>query len=87
MEFSKQEFWSGLSFPSPGDLPDPGIEPGSLALQADALLSEPPGNPQAYNYVFTYTQIYMYTCLYIHSFIITHVYIYTGLYVYMFIFT
>ena len=43
MEFSRQEYWSGLPFPSPGDLPDPGIEPGSPALWADALLSEPPG--------------------------------------------
>ena len=43
MGFSRQECWSGLPFPSPGDLPDPGIEPGSPALQADALLSEPPG--------------------------------------------
>ena len=41
--FSRQEHWSGLPFPSPGDLPDPGIEPGSPALQADALPSEPPG--------------------------------------------
>ena len=43
MEFSRQEYWRGLPFPSPGDLPHPGIEPGSLALQADALSSEPPG--------------------------------------------
>ena len=42
-EFSRQEYWSGLSFPSPGDLPDPGIEPRSPALQADSLPSEPPG--------------------------------------------
>ena len=42
MKFSRQEYWSGLPFPSPGDLPDPGIEPGSPALQADALPSEPP---------------------------------------------
>ena len=42
MEFSRQEYWSGLPFPSPGDLPDPGIEPGSPALRADALPSEPP---------------------------------------------
>ena len=42
MGFSRQEYWSGLPFPSPGDLPDPGIEPGSPALQADALPSEPP---------------------------------------------
>ena len=45
MGFSRQECWSGLPFPSPGDLPDPGIEPGSPALQADALRSEPPGQP------------------------------------------
>ena len=45
MEFSRQENWSGLSFPSPGDLSNPGIEPGSPALQADALTSEPPGKP------------------------------------------
>ena len=41
MGFSRQEYWSGLPFPSPGDLPDPGIEPSSPALQADALPSEP----------------------------------------------
>ena len=45
MEFSKQEYWSGLPFPSPGDLPNPGIEPGSPALQADTLPSELPGKP------------------------------------------
>ena len=43
MGFSRQEYWSGLPFASPGDLPDPGIEPGSPALQADAVTSEPPG--------------------------------------------
>ena len=42
MGFSRQERWSGVPFPSPGDLPDPGIEPRSPALQADALTSEPP---------------------------------------------
>ena len=45
MGFSRQEYWSGLSFPPPGDLPDPGIEPRCPALQADSLLSEPPGKP------------------------------------------
>ena len=40
MGFSRQEYWSGLPFPSPGDLPDPGIEPGSPAFQADSLTSE-----------------------------------------------
>ena len=43
LEFSRQEYWSGLPFPSPGDLPYPRIEPGSPALQADSSLSEPPG--------------------------------------------
>ena len=69
MEFSKQEYWSGLPFPSPGDLPDPGIEHRSPALWADALPSKPPGNPQVYNY----------TCLHIHRSICTHAYIYIGL--------
>ena len=41
----QKEYWSGLPLPSPGDLPDPGIEPGSLILQAESLLSEPPGKP------------------------------------------
>ena len=45
MGFSRQEYWSGVPFPSPGDLPNPGIEPRSPALQADALTSEPPGKP------------------------------------------
>ena len=45
MGFSRQEYWSGLPFPSPGDLPDPGIEPGSPAFQEDALTSEPLGKP------------------------------------------
>ena len=45
MGFSRQEYWSGLPFPSPGDLPDPGIEPRSPALQADPLTSEPPDLP------------------------------------------
>ena len=43
MGFARQEYWSGLLFPSPGDLPDPGIEPGSPTLWADALPSGPPG--------------------------------------------
>ena len=44
MEFSRQEYWSGLPFPSAGDPPNPGIEPRSPTLWADALPSEPPGN-------------------------------------------
>ena len=56
MKFSRQEYWSGLLFPPPWDLP--GIEPGSPALQADALPSEPPGKPlikKAHVNVFIYT--------------------------------
>ena len=47
MGFSREEYWNGLPFPSSGDLPNPGIEPGSPSLQADALPSEPPGKPSS----------------------------------------
>ena len=47
MGFSRQEYRSGLPFPSPGDLPNPGIEPGSPALLADVLPSETPGKPHS----------------------------------------
>ena len=43
--FSRQEYWSGLSFPSPGDLPDPGMEPESSALAGGFFTTEPPGKP------------------------------------------
>ena len=46
MRFSRQEYWSGLPFPSPGDLLDPGIEPGSPTLQGDSLPSKPSGKPK-----------------------------------------
>ena len=46
MEFSRLEYWSGLPFASPGDLPNPGIEPRSPELQTDFLPSEPPGKPR-----------------------------------------
>ena len=67
VEFSRQEYWSGLPFPSPGDLPNPGIEPESLSLQADtlpslqadALRSEPPGKPKSDGNV-TQADTYMY---------------------------
>ena len=58
--FSRHEYWNGLPFPSPGDLHDPGIEPGSSALQVDSLQSEPPGNPQIHIYIF-YIYLYIYT--------------------------
>ena len=45
MGFSRQEYWSGLPFPSPGDLPDPGMEPIAPALASGSLPSEPPGKP------------------------------------------
>ena len=51
MGFSRQEYWSGLPLPSPGDLPDPGIKPRSPALQSDALTSEPPGKPLVVGYI------------------------------------
>ena len=46
VEFSRHEYWSGLPFPPPGDLPDPGIKPESPALQADSLLNEPQESPR-----------------------------------------
>ena len=45
MEFSRQEYWSGLLFPAAEALPDPGIKPGSPAMKVDSLPSEPPGKP------------------------------------------
>ena len=62
MGFSRQECWSGLPFPSLGGLPDPGIRPGSPALQADGLPSEPPGKPNIYGLY--YVEVYsLYTTL------------------------
>ena len=52
MGFSRQEYWSALPFPSPGDLPDPGIEPRSPAMRADALPSEPLGKPPDDHYIY-----------------------------------
>ena len=54
MEFSRQEYWSGLPFPPPGDLPNPEIEFRSPALKADCLLSEPPGKPTSIMLLFLY---------------------------------
>ena len=56
-EFSRQEYWIGLPFPSPGDLPDSGIIPGSPALQADSLSSEAPG--KSYMYVWQPTPVFL----------------------------
>ena len=61
MEFSRQEYWSGLPFPSPGDLPNPRIEPGSPALQTDALPSE----AHIYIYTHIYIHTHMYVCMYV----------------------
>ena len=70
MGFSRQEYWSGLPFPSTEDVPNPGIEPGSHALQADSLVSEPPGKPlmeelrlkkaaEDFKYLFPYLHLYL----------------------------
>ena len=69
MGFSRQEYWSGLPFPSRGELPDPGIKPRSSALQADALTSEPPGK-----------NMYDYMCIQIHKHISMCIYIYLYIY-------
>ena len=66
MEFLRQEDWSGLLFPTPGDLPHLGTEPMSLdspALQADFLTTVPPGKPQVGLYVCLYVYAYVYVCI------------------------
>ena len=60
--FSRQEYWSGLPCPPPGDLPNPGINPRSPTLQVDSLLSKPPVKP---TYMYIHIYIYMYVCMYI----------------------
>ena len=52
VEFSRQEYWSGKTFASPGDLPNPGIKPKSLILQTDSLQPEPPGKPDNIYYAY-----------------------------------
>ena len=64
MGFSKKEYWSGLPFPPPGDLPDPGIEPEIPALPADSLPSKPLGNP------------YMRVCVCVYVYMSKHIYVY-----------
>ena len=64
--FSRQEYWYGLLCPPPGDLPNPGMERRSLALQADSLPSEPPGKPIGIDNLFLF-----YCSVVIHSWIIT----------------
>ena len=64
MEFSRQGYWMGLPFPSPGDLPNPGIEPRSPSVQADALLAEPLGKPLTYAVKFKEYIIFMCLCVY-----------------------
>ena len=61
MGLPRQEYWSGLPLPLPEDLPNPGIEPGSSALQADSLPSEPPGGP---NKEYTAYEIYCFEVIY-----------------------
>ena len=62
VEFSRQEYWSGKTFPSPGDLPNPGIEPKSPILQTDSLQPEPGKSGNIY-YAYMYTiYIHMHTC-------------------------
>ena len=68
MGFSRQEYWSGLPLPSPGDLPDPGIEPWSPAFQADALTSELPGKPAATKYVYKKNNRYN-----LHACVLSHI--------------
>ena len=63
MEFSRQEYWHGLPFPFPGDLPDPGIQPGSPALWADSLPPESPGK-LVFGVIYLFINLPPYTFLY-----------------------
>ena len=65
MGFSRQEYWSGLPLPSPGDLPDPGIGPGSSTLQADFLLSEPPGQPRSSQTIYLVMSLIIFFIIYL----------------------
>ena len=68
MDFYRQEYWSGLPFPSPGNLPNPGIEPGSPTWQADALLSEPQGKPTIHHKCCVCVCVCVYLfCLWVHK--------------------
>ena len=72
MRFSRQGYWSGLPFSSPGDLPNPGIELVFPALQADALPSEPPGSP-----IYMCVCVCVCVCIHIHTHIYMYIYIFT----------
>ena len=66
MGFSRQKYWSGLPFPSPGYLPNPGIKPGSPTFQADSLLSEPPSSSDIQNLT-ALNDLHYYLASLIHS--------------------
>ena len=100
MGFSRQEYCNELPFPSPGDLPDPGIEPGSPTFQADSLPSEPPGKPHIYVcvcicvYIYIYItfrgaglDIYIYTHTHIYVYIYVYDYTHTYIHIYVIIYT
>ena len=73
MEFSRQEYWSGLPCPSPGDLPNIGIEPGFPTLQVDSLLTEPPGCVFVNAYVILFFLAIYYSFLLIHAYMSSNV--------------
>ena len=95
MKFSRQEHWSGLPFPSPGDLPDSGIEPRSLVLQAESLPSEPLGKPNICIYIYCmciYVHMKPNICMYIYThnicvYIYIHIYTYIYIHIYVYIHT
>ena len=87
MGFSRQEYWNGLPFPSPGNLPDPGIKPGSPALQADSLPFVPSGKTYAHKHTHTHIHTHTHTHIFIsvsivHSLSLSlYIYIYTHTYI------
>ena len=88
MDFSRQEYWSGLPFPTPGGLPDPGIKPESPALAGGCFTTAPPGKPTelcVYT-IYTYTYVYIHTHVYVHVYYKFSQFIYISMCVYIFSF-
>ena len=80
MEFSRQEHWSGLPFPPPGDLPEPGIKPGSPASQADSLPYESPVKPDSFRCkvrlrIFSFLEVDLYDYTFLLELLLLHPYI------------
>ena len=87
MGFSRQEYWNGLPFPSPGNLPDPGIKPGSPAVQADSLPFVPSGKTYAHKHTHTHIHTHTHTHIFISVSIVHSLSLYIYIYIHTHIYT